>query len=115
MKQVQPPNYLTVSLPTGPSSTITGLEVVDRARGVLGGVAQLDSVASQDTKGKEVWSFRMVYRGQPSADSDISAIARGHIAVVPMLVGDANPVLLEWLRANDNLFPTWTTVSMNRE
>jgi 5'-nucleotidase len=33
MREVTPPSYLTISLPVGPPSEITGIEVVDRARG----------------------------------------------------------------------------------
>jgi 5'-nucleotidase len=107
MEQVPPPSYLTISLPVGSPSEILGVEIVDRARGIVGGTAQLDSVATQATPGKEVWSISVEPRGVPAADSDVAAVERGYIAVVPMRVGDADPEVLDRLRANDDLLPTW--------
>jgi 5'-nucleotidase len=114
MQEVRPPSYLTVSLPVEPPSEITGVEVVDRARGIMGGAAQLDSVASQAVPGKEVWSIAIGLRGLPGAESDVIALARGHIAVVPMRVGDADPELLDWLRTNSGLLPAWQPPSSDR-
>ncbi len=113
MQQLQPPSYLTVSLPAVPPAQITGIEVVDRARGILGGAAQLDSTASQQA-GKEVWSIEIVARGQPGSESDIAALGRGHIAVVPMRVGDADRELRVWLRANASQLPAWRPVPRDR-
>lgn len=114
MQRVRPPSYLTVSLPVGSPSEITGVEVVDRARGIVGGTAQLDSVATHAAPAKEVWSFAIEPRGQPGPESDVAVVARGRIAVVPMRVGDADPELLKWLRANDELLPAWRPESTDR-
>lgn len=114
MQHIRPPSYLTVSLPVGPPSEITGLEVVDRARGILGGAAQLDSLATQAAPGKEVWSITIEPRGRPGAESDVAAVARGRIAVVPMRVGDADPETLDWLRTNDGLLPVWQPAPRDR-
>lgn len=107
MDEVQPPSYLTVSLPVGPPSEITGVEVAERARGIMGGVVELDPDASRSVPGREVWSIALEPRGRPGPDSDLAVVARGHIAVVPMRVGDADPAVLDWLRANSRLLPAW--------
>ncbi len=106
-QQVRPPSYLTVSLPVVPPSQISGVEVVDRARGYLGGVARLESEKTADP-GKEVWSFEVETLGEPEQGSDVVAVSGGHIAVVPMKVGDANETMLDWLRENKELLPAWT-------
>lgn len=106
VQQLRPPSYLTVSLPAVAPEQITGVEVVDRARGVFGVAAAFDTSASQET-GKEVWSVELGLRGQPDEQSDIAAVGRGHIAVVPMRVGDADPELLDWLRLNADQLPAW--------
>ncbi len=113
VRRVQPPSYLTVSLPVGPPSQITGIEVVDRARGLLGGVAWLDEAASQ-AGGKEVWSIEIEAQGQPDAESDVAAVARRSIAVVPMRVGDADLETLDWLRTNEGLLPPWRELPPQR-
>jgi 5'-nucleotidase len=110
MQQLRPPSYLTVSMPVVPPAEITGIEVVDRARGILGIVAQIDSTASQGD-GKEVWSTEILAQGQPDSESDVAAVGRGHIAVVPMRVGDADPELLAWLRMNADQLPAWRAIS----
>ena len=107
MRGIQAPNYLTVSLPIGSPSEIVGVEVVERARGLMGGHAQLDTGDGQVVQGKEVWSISIELAGVPDADSDVAAISSGRIAVVPMRVGDADPDLLAWLRANADLLPEW--------
>ena len=106
-QRIQPPSYLTVSLPVGPPSQITGIEVVDRARGIMGGVAHLEPEQS-DTAGKEVWTFEINTLGQPGTESDVAAVTGGRIAVVPMRVGDADEKMLDWLRTNADLLPVWT-------
>jgi len=106
VQQLRPPSYLTVSLPPVAPEEITGVEVVDRARGVFGIAAAFDSSASQETD-KEVWSVELGLRGQPDEQSDIAAVGRSHIALVPMRVGDADPELLAWLRSNAGRLPAW--------
>lgn len=113
MQRFQPPSYLTVSLPAGLPTEITGVEVVDRARGIMGGTATLDSAATRQA-GKEIWSVEIGVRSRPASDSDVAAVGRGHIAVVPMRVGDADPELLTWLRANAGALPAWRAVPANR-
>jgi 5'-nucleotidase len=106
MQQVRPPSYLTVSLPAGPPAEITGIEVVDRARGIMGGAAKRDTTVSLQT-GKEVWSIEIMVQGHPASNSDVAAVGRGRIAVVPMRVGDADPELLARLRASAGQLPAW--------
>jgi 5'-nucleotidase len=113
VQQLRPPSYLTVSLPAVAPEQITGVEVVDRARGVMGIAAAFDSTASKET-GKEVWSVELGLQGQPDEQSDIGALGRGHIAVVPMRVGDADPELLAWLRNNAGQLPVWRASPQGR-
>ncbi len=113
MQQVKPPHYLTVSLPAGPPVEITGVEIVDRARGIVGGTARLDTAASRQS-GQEVWSVEINVQGRPGSDSDVAAVGRGRIAVVPMRVGDADPEFLARFRSSASQLPVWRTVPDNR-
>lgn len=113
MQQVRPPHYLTISLPAGPPAEITGVEIVDRARGIVGGTARLDTAASRQS-GQEVWSVEITVQGRPSFDSDVAAVGRGRIAVVPMRVGDADPEFLARLRSSAGQLPVWQAVPDNR-
>ena len=114
MQEIRPPSYLTVSLPIGPPSEITGIEVVERARGLMRGAVKFDPVASQAVPGKEVWTVALEPRGRPGAESDVAVLARGRIAVVPMRVGDADPEMLDWLRTNKDLIPAWQPPSKDQ-
>jgi 5'-nucleotidase len=105
-QQIRPPSYLTVSLPVVPPSQITGIEVVDRARGIVGGRTRL-VLRPGDEGGREFWSFAIENRGRPEAESDVVAVAGNRIAVVPMRVGDADAKTLGWLRENASLLPAW--------
>ena len=110
MDQVEPPGYLTVSLPVGSPSEIEGVEVVDRARGILGASAELAETAD----GKQVWSIALEARERPEPETDAAAVARGRIAVVPMRVGDEAPEMLHWLREKAELLPAWQPVEGDR-
>lgn len=103
------PAYPTVSLPVVPPSEITGIEVVERAHGWLSVSAQVEESASQGV-GKEVWSVELRTRGRPGPATDVAAVARWHIAVVPMRVGDADPAMLEWFRQHDEMQPAWRPI-----
>jgi 5'-nucleotidase len=113
MQGLRPPSYLTVSLPVVPPSQITGIDFVDRARGILGVTVQRDSTSTPGSA-KEVWSVDLALRGDPGSDSDVATVKRGHIAVVPMRIGDADPELLAWLRSHAGRLPAWRPDSNHR-
>jgi 5'-nucleotidase len=112
-QKIQPPSYMTVSLPVDPTVKISGIEVVDRARGILGVVARLDAGQS-DTAGKEVWSIEIETIGQPEKESDVVAVTSGRIAIVPMRVGDTDDAILDWMRDNAHLLPAWPPKTRSR-
>lgn len=113
VQQLRAPDYLTVSLPAVPPAQISGIEVVPRARGSRSAVARPDRTVSADA-GKEVWTIEVTPGSAPDSASDTAAVGRGHIAVVPMRVGDANSEQLAWLRSHAAQLPAWRTVSRDR-
>lgn len=102
VRRLEPPQYLTVSLPEGPITDITGVEVVRRARGLVRGAAE----AKVTEDGWNVWSLRIESTDlRPAPDTDVAALERKHIAIVPMRVDEMDEAALRELRAQD--FPAW--------
>lgn len=106
VRRIEPPDYLTVSLPVGPAARITGVEIVERAQGFLSIAARpaTDAAAADDA---QVWSIQLQTGGEVAPDTDVGALARGRIAIVPMRVGDGDPGALDWLRRHRDLLPPW--------
>lgn len=104
VQRLQPPQYFTVSLPEGPIADITGVEVVRRARGLVRGAAE----ATGTEDGWDLWSLRIESTDrEPASDTDVAALERKHIAIVPMRVDEMDDASLRELRAS--AFPTWPT------
>ncbi len=101
---LEPPEYLTVSLPVGSPPEIRGVRVVERARGLMEGRSNRiegdDSVA--------VWQFNLTTDPLVAAPgTDVGAVAAGEIAIVPMRVDEYDPALAERLRRRVELIPEW--------
>ncbi|MEM1247079.1 MAG: 5'/3'-nucleotidase SurE [Acidobacteriota bacterium] len=106
-RSLQPPQYLTVSLPRVPPSKITGIEVVERARGLFGGRAVL---AEEGDEGRETWKFELTFDpGAAPEASDVAAVlARSAIAVVPMRADEMDAKALADLRTKRSQLPAWS-------
>lgn len=98
------PRYLTVSFPETPLSEVRGVEVTTRARGLTGAVA----VPRDSADGWEAWRLSVSVDGRAAPGTDVDAVRRGFIAVVPMRVDESDAAALEALRARAGDLPAWT-------
>ncbi len=107
VRALQPPQYLTVSLPQVMPADVAGVEVVTRGRGLMSGVA---SPVGEESAGKlQTWRLDLVSHPEAApADSDVAANRRRAIAVVPMRVDESDPELLALLRGNPAMLPEWS-------
>ncbi len=107
VRRLEPPQYLTVSFPVGPASSITGVEVAEHARGLRTFEAELLPSAG-DAPGKERWSFQVVRDAFPTPPgTDAALVAQGKITIVPMRVDESDPDMSAWLRRNKARIPPW--------
>lgn len=105
VRRLEPPQYLTVSLPVGPASRITGVEVTERARGLR---AMTALPLQQDDSGIQVWSFDVVRDAFPAPpNTDAAVVADGKIAIVAMRVDESDTDMHAWLLRNKDLIPAW--------
>lgn len=107
VRQLKPPQYLTVSFPVGPASKITGVEVAEHARGLRTFKSELQP-SPGGAPGKERWSFQVIRDAIPApAGTDAALVAQGKIVIVPMRVDESDPDMLAWLRQNKARIPGW--------
>jgi len=107
VRALQPPQYLTVSLPQVMPADVAGVEVVTRARGLMSGVAS--PVGDVSAGELQTWRLNLVSHPEAApADSDVAANRLRAIAVVPMRVDESDPDLLALLRADPALLPEWS-------
>ena len=105
VRRLEPRQYLTVSLPPAPPGEILGVEIVQRAWGLMDGTAQ--RAEEGDASGKETWELELSFHADRApAGSDVAALARRRIAVVPMRVDEHDLELLAALRPE--AFPPWS-------
>lgn len=106
VRQLEAPNYLTVSLPRLPPDRIEGLELTDRARGTLRFALERDD---RDERGdREVWRLRLSSATPDEPGSDAMALRSGRIAIVPMRVDEFDPDL------KSRLEPLWRAIPLPR-
>jgi 5'-nucleotidase len=98
------PRYLTVSFPETPLAEVRGIEVTTRARGLVRGV----STTQETADGWETWRIGIEPAGQPAAGTDVDAVRRGNIAIVPMRVDESDAEAAEALRRRAAALPAWT-------
>jgi len=104
VRHLEPRQYLTVSLPIAPPGEILGVEIVQRAWGLMDATTQ--HAEEGDASGKETWELQLsLDADRAPAGSDVAALARGRIAVVPMRVDEHDPELFAALRPE--AFPPW--------
>jgi 5'-nucleotidase len=99
------PRYLTVSFPETPLSQVRGVEVTTRARGVTRGVA----VRADSADGWETWRLSIEADASgAAAGTDVAAVRRGSIAIIPMRVDEHDPEAAEALQRRMGELPEWT-------
>ncbi len=106
VRLLTPPQYLTVSLPLVSPAEISGVEVVHRARGLVTGTL---TPPEQALPGQlQRWQLDLsVNPDAAPPGSDVAAVRRGAIAIVPMRVDESDPDLRARLLAAPGLLPDW--------
>lgn len=109
VRRLQAPQYLTVSLPELPPDRIKGPRVVRRALGLVSAVATPDSLSRTDSL--EIWKVRLESHPESATpETDVAAVAAGHIAIVPMRVNEYDGALAEKLGGElAGSIPPWPT------
>ena len=111
VRQLQPGQFLTVSVPRVKASEIRGVKFAERAPPVtdLEFVnVWSDAEDEDDDETKEVWVLTMKPRpGGLAPDSDIAWLEKGYVVVVPMRIDEHDRALLSKLRAGDYSIPEW--------
>jgi 5'-nucleotidase len=107
VRDLRAPQYLTISLPLLQARHVSGVEAVSRARGLISGGSRPVGEESATTQ-----TWQLEFQTDPSKapeDSDVAAVGRGHIAIVPMRVDESDPQLLAHLRREPDRLPGWST------
>lgn len=106
VRSLKAPRYMTVSLPLLPPTEIRGVKVVRRAPSTISAITRLEP--GPDGGSQEVWSFELlVDEASTDPDTDVAAVAAGHIAIVPMLLEENDPELMSDLRDATDRIPAW--------
>lgn len=104
VRSLEAPQYLTVSLPAGTPPEVSGVRIVERARGVIAGRSR--RVEGDDTTA--VWQIELeTHPERAAAGTDVPAVAAGNIAIVPMRVDEYDAELAERLRGRASQIPGW--------
>lgn len=108
VESLEPPQYLTVSLPVGTPPDIRGARIVERARGVKWGTAHRLGGSFVDDSAA-VWRIELEdWPKRAAPGTDVPTVAEGFIAIVPMRVDESDPALARRLRARRNQIPEWS-------
>jgi 5'-nucleotidase len=106
VRELKPPQYLTVSIPRVPPNDIKGVRVAERAgllaRGVFDKTSNKDSLAHQ-----EEWEFRAETANLIPPTSDVALYNSGYIVIVPMKADEHDYELLSRLKSSSEIFPDW--------
>jgi 5'-nucleotidase len=107
VQRLRPPQFLAVSVPVGPASQISGVEVSTHARG-LRDFRATQMPAQGDSPSRQVWTLEIVRDAFPAPPgTDAVLVGEGKIAIVPMRVDEADPEMGAWLEKNKSLIPAW--------
>jgi 5'-nucleotidase len=105
VRDLRPPRFLTVSLPLLPPADIRGVKLVRRAPGTIGAISRLEPGADGS---EEVWAFELrVDESSADPDTDVAAVATGHIAIVPMRLDENDAEPLSDPRIAVDRLPAW--------
>lgn len=92
VRALRAPQYLTVSFPELAPSRIGDPVVVRRARAIVSAVAKRQPGGGADRG--EVWKVTLeTHPERAGPDTDVAAVAAGHIAIVPMKVDEYDHML----------------------
>ena len=98
------PPYLTVSFPETPLAHVRGVEVTTRARGLTRGAA----APAGSADGWETWRISVEVADGAAAGTDVDAVRRGRIAVIPMRVDEMDAEAMDALRRRVQALPALT-------
>lgn len=107
VRDLEPRQYLTVSVPQVSLTEIAGAEIVRRGPWPYS-VALEPADQPADRSGREVW--RLTFSIRPVASppgTDVHAFGENRIAIVPMRVDEHDYGLLERLQASGTDLPAW--------
>jgi len=107
VRELEPRQYLTVSVPRVSLSEIAGVEIVRRGPWPYSVSLEPDPEAASRS-GQEVWRLRFSAQAVASPPgTDVQALGENRIAIVPMRVDEHDYVLLERLLAAGADLPAW--------
>lgn len=108
VRELQVPQFLTVSIPRIPPSEIQGIRVAKRAD--LLGIPVFNKVANEGESGCEEWRLEGMEEREEYTlpnDSDVSLYEAGYIMVAPMRADEHDYKLLPELQGRVDTFPKW--------
>ncbi|MGD8867309.1 MAG: 5'/3'-nucleotidase SurE, partial [Gemmatimonadales bacterium] len=108
VRDLEPRQYLTVSVPQVSLTEIAGVEIVRRGPWPYSVALEPDDQLPADQPGREVWRLTFSLRPVTSPPgTDTYAFGQNRIAIVPMRVDEHDYGLLERLLASDTDLPAW--------
>jgi 5'-nucleotidase len=106
VRELKPPQYLTVSIPRVPPNEIKGIRVAERAgllaRGFFDKTPNKNSLALQ-----EGWEYKTETTNLIPPTSDVALYNSGYIVIVPMKADEHDYELLSRLKGSSEIFPDW--------
>jgi 5'-nucleotidase len=107
VRDLEPRQYLTVSVPRVPASEITGVEIV--RRGTWQYTVEFEPGPEAEREpGRERWHLQLLSNpGTAAPGTDVHAFGEKRIAIVPMRVDDLDYDLLEHLLTSGAEIPDW--------
>ncbi len=109
VKELEPGQYLTISIPEVRPAEIKGIKIVPRRPPVsYYEYVKVLAEAEKDDETKEVWVVRRKRTTKvPAPGSDEEWYQKGYIVIVPMKVGEDDKTLLNKIRSRINEIPGW--------
>ncbi|MEJ2544573.1 MAG: 5'/3'-nucleotidase SurE [Calditrichaceae bacterium] len=108
VRELKPPQYLTLSIPRISSKDIKGIKVADRAG--LQEIPILEKVVDENMNdAEEVWQITGAKKLSviPDTTSDISLYDKGYITIIPMIAREVDYSYIDSLKKDINSIPKW--------
>ena len=108
VRELQPPQYLTVSIPRVSPDKIKGVRVARRA-GLLQRPVFAKAVVDDLESGQEMWRITGTEKLDDSfpSENDIALYNEGYIVVVPMVCDEHDSQFLSHLKKDLGALPAW--------